>query len=104
MIIVYLTFKTLSARGTVSICNTVCGVLGGLYIPLVFMPQSIQNVLNYLPFRFVLDLPARIYIGNIQPMQAIQFIGLAFAWLVIIIIIGKILISKAGKNAVIQGG
>jgi len=104
MIIVYLTFKTLSARGTVSICNTVCGVLGGLYIPLVFMPQSIQNVLNYLPFRFVLDLPARIYIGNIPPMQAIQFIGIAFAWLVAIIIIGKILISKAGKSAVIQGG
>lgn len=104
MIIVYLTFKTLSARGTVTICNTVCGVLGGLYIPLVFMPQSIQNVLNYLPFRFIMDLPARIYIGNISPLQAIQFIGIAIAWLLVIVFIGKILIHRAGKTAIIQGG
>lgn len=104
MIIVYLTFKTLSSKGTVTICNTVCGVLGGLYIPLVFMPQSIQNVLNYLPFRFSLDLPARIYIGNISPLEGLKFIGIALAWLVIIVLIGKLLIGKAGKNAVIQGG
>ena len=50
MIAVFLTFKTLSAKGTLSITNTICGVLGGLYIPLVFMPQGLQNVLNYLPF------------------------------------------------------
>ena len=104
MIIVFLTFKTLSSKGTVSICNTVCGILGGLYIPLVFMPQSIQNVLNYLPFRSILDLPARIYIGNIPPLEGLKFIGLAFAWLIVIIIIGKLLISRAGKNAIIQGG
>ena len=104
MIIVYLTFKTLSSKGTVSICNTVCGILGGLYIPLVFMPQGVQNVLNYLPFRFVLDLPARIYIGNIPTSQALMFIGIALAWLVVIIAIGKLLITKAGKTAIIQGG
>jgi ABC-2 type transport system permease protein len=104
MIIVYLTFKTLSSKGTVNICNTVCGILGGLYIPLVFMPQSVQNVLNYLPFRFVLDLPARIYIGNIQPVQALVFIGIAIAWLIVLVVIGKILITKAGKNVIIQGG
>ena len=104
MIIVYLTFKTLSAKGTVSICNTVCGVLGGLYIPLVFMPQSVQNVLNYLPFRYTLDLPARIYIGNIPPLEGLKFIGIALAWLIIIVLLGKLLISKAGKNAIIQGG
>ena len=104
MIIIYLTFKTLSAKGTVSICNTVCGVLGGLYIPLVFMPQSVQNVLNYLPFRFTMDLPARIYIGNIPPLEGLKFLGIALAWLIVIVLIGKLLIAKAGKNAIIQGG
>lgn len=104
MIIVFLTFKTLSSKGTASICNTVCGVLGGLYIPLVFMPESIQKVLNYLPFRYTCDLPTRIYIGNIHTFDAIKYIGIAFIWLIILISIGKLLIAKAGKNAVIQGG
>ena len=104
MITVFLTFKTLSAKGTITICNTVCGVLGGMYVPLIFMPQSVQNVLNYLPFRFIMDLPARIYIGNIPPFEALKFILIAIAWLIALILIGKLLISKAGKNAVIQGG
>jgi ABC-2 type transport system permease protein len=104
MIIVYLTFKTLSARGTVSICNTVCGVLGGLYIPLVFMPVGVQNVLNYLPFRFILDLPARIYIGNISVEEGLKFLAIAVAWLIALVVIGKLLISRASKKTVVQGG
>lgn len=104
MIIVFLTFKTLSSKGTVAICNTICGVLGGLYIPLVFMPQSIQNILNYLPFRFVMDLPARIYIGNIPPLEALPLIALSIIWVIVIVIIGKILLSRAEKNTTIQGG
>lgn len=104
MITVFLTFKTLSAKGTLTICNSVCGVLGGMYVPLVFMPQGLQNVLNYLPFRFIIDLPSRIYIGNISPVEALKLIAIAFVWLLILILIGKLLISKAGKNAIIQGG
>lgn len=104
MIIVYLTFKTLSARGTASICNTVCGILGGLYIPLLFMPEGVQKVLNYLPFRYSLDVPARIYIGNMTPTEALPFILLGFVWLVVLVVIGKLLIKRAGNNAVIQGG
>lgn len=104
MISVFLTFKTMSAKGTATIINTICGVLGGMYVPLVFMPQSLQNILNYLPFRFIMDLPARIYVGNIQPMEAIKFIGIAFIWLIVLITIGKLLMKQAGKNTVIQGG
>ena len=104
MITVYLTFKTLSAKGTVTICNTFVGLLGGLYVPLVFMPQGLQNVLNYLPFRFIMDLPARIYIGNILPLEAVKLLGIALIWLVLLIALGRLLISRVSKNAVIQGG
>ena len=104
MITVYLTFKTLSAKGTVTICNTIVGLLGGAYVPLVFMPQGLQNVLNYLPFRFIMDLPSRIYIGNILPIDGLKYLGIALVWLAILIVIGRLLISKASKNAVIQGG
>jgi len=104
MIIVYLSFKTVSTKGTQSIVNTICGLLGGLFIPLPLMPQGVQNVLNYLPFRFVSDLPFRIYIGNIGCLEAVIFIGIALAWLVAIVIIGKLLLKSALKKTIIQGG
>lgn len=104
MISIFFTFKTLSAKGIITMSNAVCGVLGGMYVPLVFMPQSVQNILNYLPFRFIFDLPARTYIGNIAPIEALKLISIAVVWLVVLMMIGKLLIKLASKKTVIQGG
>ena len=48
MIVVYLTFKTLSSKGTQIIVNTLTGILGGGFIPIPLMPKPIQNVVNFL--------------------------------------------------------
>ena len=84
--------------------NTIMGILGGTIIPIPLMPQWLQNILNYLPFRFVADLPLRIYIGNIDIKSALVYIGIGFVWLIIIVLLGKLLIAQASKKTVIQGG
>lgn len=104
MLIVCLTFKTLSAKGTSTIVNTICGLLGGLFIPIPLMPQAIQNILNYLPFRFITDLPLRIYIGNISILSGLTFIIISLVWLIGLIILGKLLMKQVLKKTVIQGG
>lgn len=104
MLVVFLTFKTLSAKGTQTMINTLCGVLGGFFIPIPLMPKALQNVLNYLPFRFIVDLPFRIYIGNIGIKSALMFSILAFVWLIVLVALGKFLMSKALKKTIIQGG
>lgn len=104
MFAVNLIFKTLSAKGSVGIVTTICGLLGGMYIPLPLLPQPVQNVVNYLPFRFVSDLPLRIYIGNVGTIDALIYIGISVAWLVILVVLGKLLMKKSLKNVVIQGG
>ena len=104
MIAVYLTFKTQSAKGTIGIVSTITNVLGGFFIPIPLMPQAIQNVLNYLPFRFIVDLPFRIYIGNVGTSSAIMFIGISFVWLIGLLALGKFLMNKALKKTVVQGG
>lgn len=104
MISIFLTFKTMSAKGILTIVNSIVGVLGGLYVPIPFMPQALQNILNYLPFRFIMDLPARIFVGSIPHLEALKFILIAIVWLVVIILIGKLLIRQAAKNTIIQGG
>ena len=68
------------------------------------MPESVQNVINFLPFRYVTDLPTRIYIGNVGIMSGLMYIGIAVLWLVGLILIGQLLIKMASKNAIIQGG
>ena len=104
MFILYLTLKTNSQKGTQAVISTISGVLGGMYIPLPLMPEAIQNVLNFLPFRFISDLPIRIYIGNVGIQEALMFIGICLVWLVILVSFGKLLISRALKNVQVQGG
>ena len=104
MFAVNLIFKTLSAKGSVGIVTTICGLLSGMYIPLPLLPQPVQNVVNYLPFRFVSDLPLRIYIGNVGTIDALIYIGISVAWLVVLVVLGKLLMKKSLKNVVIQGG
>lgn len=104
MFIVWLTFKTLSEKGSATIISTISGLLSGMVIPLPMMPQAVQNVINYLPFRFVSDLPFRIYIGNVGITDGLIFLAIGFAWLVLLTILGKLLIKSALKKTVIQGG
>ena len=104
MLAIFITFKTLSAKGSITIVNTITMLLGGMCIPLPLMPIGVRNVLSWLPFRYISDLPSRIYIGNIGTTDALIQIGISFAWLVALIILGKILMKKALKNTVIQGG
>ena len=104
MFATYLTFKTLAPRGPTTIISTISGLLGGLVIPLPLMPQALQNVINYLPFRFISDLPFRIYIGNVSITEGLIFLGIGVAWLIALIILGKLLIRSALKKTVIQGG
>ena len=104
MIAVALIFKTVSPKGVVSLVHTVSGLLGGLFIPLPLMPTSIQNVINFLPFRFVTDLPLRIYIGNISATTGLMYIGIALLWLAALILIGQLLFKMVSKSATIQGG
>ncbi len=104
MIAVYLTFITLTERGMPGIVNIITGLFCGTYIPLPLLPESIQNVIMYLPFRVIGDLPFRIYIGNINTKEALIQIAIGAAWVVVMILLGKLAIRSALKKTVVQGG
>ena len=104
MFAVYLTFITQSQRGSTAIVQTITGVLGGMVIPLPILPAAIQKVLNFMPFRYISDLAFRIYVGSTDLKNALIQIGIGLAWLVVLIVVGKMLIGRALKKTVIQGG
>lgn len=104
MIAVILTFKTLSPRGVKAIIMTITSLLGGWLIPIPLMPKSLQNVLNFLPFRYISDLPIRIYIGNTNLTLALIQIGFSLLWLIILLILGKMFLKLCLRKTVIQGG
>ena len=104
MIAVYLTFRTLSQRGMAQILGTITSILCGSFIPLPLLPQNLQKVVSYMPFRVIGDLPFRIYVGNISLREGLIQTGIGAAWLVVVIVIGVLLIKLSQRKTEIQGG
>ncbi len=45
------------------------GLVGGAMVPIVFFPEKIQTILNYLPFRYLAAFPINCFIGKISFLQ-----------------------------------
>ena len=79
-------------------------ILSGGTIPISFFPSTLRKITYLFPFRYIADLPFRIYSGNISIESAIPDIISELIWMIILILLGYILSKKALKKAVIQGG
>ncbi len=95
---------TLDEKGIVNIFMVLSDILSGLSIPLPFFPNTLQKIANILPFRYVSDFPFQLYVGNISINSGLIGIGMQIVWIIILVILGRILMSRALKKAVIQGG
>lgn len=99
-----ITFKTQSPKGASTLVNTVSGLFGGMFIPLPLLPKNLLKIVDYLPFRYISDLPLRIYVGHVSVVEGLIHIGIGSAWLITIILLGKLVLKQSLKKTIIQGG
>lgn len=104
MIIQSITFFTYNERGISQIIFLALELLSGFALPLPLMPNIIGKISYYLPFRFIGDLPFRVYSGNINIIEAINSLKLECIWIIVLILIGKKIMSVALSKVTIQGG
>lgn len=95
---------TLDEKGIVNMFMVMSDILSGVTIPIPFFPSYLQNISNILPFRYVSDFPFRLYVGNISINEGLIGLVVQLIWITILIVLGNILMKKALKKAVIQGG
>ena len=60
--------------------------------------------MNLLPFASVQNTPFLIYVGHLDFASALRTMLIQVLWLVILVIAGRLLMIKATKKVVIQGG
>lgn len=101
---VYLTFLTNQSKSSKTFIFVLVGLFSGMCVPIPLMPIGIQKFLNYLPFRFLSDLPFRIYIGNIGVLEGLVSVLFGAIWLIVLIVVVKLLMKTSLKKVVIQGG
>lgn len=93
-------------RGTEAVTHLkdfVFWLFSGSLIPLAFFPNTLHIITNYLPFRMIIDLPARIYIYGLENKQIIQ-LGIACFWCIVLVLLNKLVYKNGIKNMIVYGG
>jgi ABC-2 type transport system permease protein len=104
MLIYISAFYTVSANGIRILASSVMEFLAGALIPIPFFPEWVQRILYAFPFASMQNTPFLIYVGHMEPVQALKSIALQALWFAILLLIGRVLIRKAQKKVVMQGG
>ncbi|MDI6619598.1 MAG: ABC transporter permease [Clostridiales bacterium] len=104
MLVYIFTFYTISPVGARITLVMIADFLSGGLIPLPLLPDWLTKYIDFSPFAAMQNVPFRIYSGNIPADKAALAVLLQAAWAVILVAIGKILMSRALKNVVVQGG
>ena len=79
-------------------------ILSGGVIPIPFFPVFLQKIANVLPFRYICDLPFRLYSGNISVSDGLFQMLIQVIWFIILVLIGNVILKKILKKVVVQGG
>lgn len=99
-----ITFYTLKDKGATNLIVTIGEIFTGGVVPIVFMPKTLQIIAYLLPFRYVGDLPFRIYNGTLNISTSLINIGMQIFWIVILGTISYKLMNRALKRVIVQGG
>lgn len=97
-------FWTLSGEGIQRLMPHFITLLSGAIIPLPLFPKWLQPIINWQPFRGIIDIPSRIYTGIIPLNEVIYYLSFQMLWFFIFLFSGFFLMKKALKTFVIQGG
>ena len=94
----------ISDQGINMVTNSLVIILSGMVIPLPLFPDWMHPVLFVQPLAGLVDIPYRIYFGNLSGAKALGSIGLQVFWTAALIVLGNLLMARTMRRIQIQGG
>ncbi len=79
-------------------------LFGGVVIPLWLYPDWLVTISNFLPFRFITYEPIQIYLGKHNGFQSLECVIMQVFWILLLLIVEKVIWTKASKKIFVQGG
>jgi len=96
--------RTKSIQGFLRAKYLVLELLSGLLIPPTLFPKRVQPVLDWLPFPHMNFTPGRIYLGLVAGAVAWRALAIQAAWVVLILLAGRLLWASTRRRVTVQGG
>lgn len=98
------TLYSISGDGIQRLLASIVTLFSGMIVPLPLFPEKFRQVLNYLPFGGLVDIPARFFTGEINFGQLPQYFLFQCIWTFAIYLLGQWILNRKIKGLVVQGG
>jgi ABC-2 type transport system permease protein len=76
----------------------------GLSAPLALFPEPLRGIARCLPFRHVIETPARVWLGQVRGFDALGHMLLQALWIAVLLPLGSAVFRLALRRVQIQGG
>lgn len=95
---------TVSGQGVNQLVPAMVMLFSGFLVPIPLFPKWAQTVLYTLPFRGIIDIPFRLYLGHIPPGDAFPMLLHQWTWILVLVLIGQWALGRGLRRLVVQGG
>lgn len=97
-------FWVLDVRGFIALYFVVAGPLSGLFVPIDFLPGWLRTLAYATPFPATLQFPIDVLSGRVLDAGALDRLGAQLCWLVGLAVLGRVVLWRATRKLVVQGG
>jgi ABC-2 type transport system permease protein len=97
-------FWTLDVKGFLNLYILVLGLLSGFYLPVHVFPGWLQAVAFASPFPAMFQAPIDVMSGRVVGPAAWQVIAGQAGWVIGLIVLTRVVLWRATKRLVVQGG
>lgn len=104
MIVNVVVAATLTDRGPNVLFNALIIVFSGNLLPLALYPDWARTALLVQPFAGMLDIPLRLYVGELSGAAAAGGLALQAFWTLTLIALGRWALSRVMRRLEVQGG
>ena len=94
-------FWLLDSRGVRSLWGAVSGPLCGLVVPLSYFPAPLRGVLELTPFPAIMQTPIDVFS---ERGATVALLAHQLAWAVLLLVGGHLVLGRATRRLVVQGG
>jgi len=79
-------------------------LLAGTFVPLALVPDDAERLVRLLPFASMIQVPVEVYLGMHRGQDLLAAYGVALAWLAVLVAAGRLVLARAERRVVVDGG
>lgn len=93
-----LTFYMENIFGIIYMTWNLTGIFSGRLVPLDLLPNIIQRVAEWLPFKYILFTPLSIITGRLTTISALRELSFGLIWIITLWYFGQLIFRKGLKR------